>query len=906
MFRISRHRRSEVSLALIACCVSTVSAALGEGPAKSDNVGIYEPWEILEQRLPEAVLGAKAFVRPTGGKQILLDTAKIQTQLAGAPDENALDAVGLRAAPVVIALPRPDGTFERFEVVESSIMAPELAAQFPDFKTYAGTSLDHPLSHARIDITALGFRAQVLSADGSYWIDPVTMGDTNLYTSYRKSDLAAHHDWTCFVADDPNRQIGVPHEDNPFTDRTSTGPTRRDYSIAIAATGEYTAFFGGTVALGQAAIVSAVNRVSGVLEQELAVRLVLVANNASLVYTNASTDPYSNGNPSSLLTQNQSNLTLVIGSANYDVGHVFSTAGGGLASLGVVCVASSKARGETGVSTPTGDAFYIDYVIHELGHQFGANHTFNTSADLENRNASTAYEPGSGSTIMAYAGLEGSENLQSHSDPYFHHASLDEITAFLNTQACQTSVATGNTAPTVFAGAAFTIPTNTPYLLIGAATDPNPDSLTYCWEPHSLGVDTFLTTPDNGTSPIQRSLLPTSSSIRQFPRNSNLIANTFMVGEKLPAVNRTAPYRLTVRDGKGGVNSSSVTITAVNTGSAFTVTTPNTAVTWAGLSTQNVTWNVAGTTANGINCASVNILLSTDGGNNFPTILASAVPNNGSASIIVPNTATTTARIKVNGTNHIFFDISNTNFTITATAAPAAPTTPAALPTSVCPGGASSLSVNAQPAGIVVDWFTGSCGGTLVGTGNPLDVTPATTTTYFARARRTSDNAVSATCASTSVTVNPNPVAPTLASLNRDNICKYDSGNIVLSVTGGSGTTIRWFSGSCGGALVGTGNGLSIASPTSSTVYFARWETSCGVSSCASVTFHIRNCPADLTCDAQVDDSDFVVFLAAYNLLACSDPAMPAGCPSDLNGDGFVDDADFVIFLAGYTALICP
>ncbi|MGH7242841.1 MAG: reprolysin-like metallopeptidase [Phycisphaerales bacterium] len=906
MFQFATRHLCAGFIALAALCSISAVAAPADGPAKSDKVSIYEPWEVLEQRLPEAMLGEKPFVRPVGGTQVMLDTDKIHTQLAGAPDENALDAVGLRAAPVVIAIPKPDGTFERFEIVESSIMEPELAAQYPEFKTYAGTSLDRPLTRARIDVTSLGFRAQVLSAEGSYWVDPVTIGDTNLYTSYRKTDLVPAVGWKCFVQDDPNVQRGVPRQENPFADRVSTGPTLRTYRIAVAATGEYTAFFGGTVALGQAAIVTAINRVTGVYQQELAVRLTLVANNSSVVYTSGVTDPYSNTNPSSLLTQNQTNLTNVIGSANYDIGHVFSTAGGGLASLGVVCNAASKARGETGTSSPTGDAFYIDYVAHEIGHQFGANHTFNTSADAGNRNAATAYEPGSGSTIMAYAGIEGSEDLQAHSDAYFHHASLDEITAYVASQSCQASAATGDTAPTVNAGSAFTIPTNTPYTLTGSATDPNADALTYCWEPHSLGPAILLTTADNGTSPIQRSLLPASAAFRQFPRNSNLVANTLLLGEKLPAVARSAPYRLTVRDGKGGVNSSSVTITVVSTGASFAVTAPNTAVSWTGLSTQSVTWNVAGTTANGINCASVDILLSTDGGSTFPTTLASAVPNNGSASIVVPNTATTAARIKVKGTGNIFFDISNVNFTITSVAAPAAPTTPAASPTSICPTATSSLSVNAQPAGVVVDWFTGSCGGTLVGTGNPLNVSPVATTTYFARARRTADGAVSATCASTSVTLNPSPVAPTLASVNRDNICKYDAGNIALSVTGGSGTTLRWFSGSCGGTLVGTGNNLSIASPTTNTTYFARWETSCGVSTCASVTFHIRACPADLNCDAQVDDGDFVLFLAAYNILACNAPGMPAGCPADLNGDGVVDDSDFVIFLAGYNVLVCP
>ncbi|MGH7244960.1 MAG: hypothetical protein ACREJD_16215 [Phycisphaerales bacterium] len=65
-------------------------------------------------------------------------------------------------------------------------------------------------------------------------------------------------------------------------------------------------------------------------------------------------------------------------------------------------------------------------------------------------------------------------------------------------------------------------------------------------------------------------------------------------------------------------------------------------------------------------------------------------------------------------------------------------------------------------------------------------------------------------------------------------------------------------------------------------------------------------CSGDLNGDSQVDDSDFVLFVAAYNILDCADPAMPAGCPSDLTNDGVVDDSDFVQFVAAYNDLICP
>ena len=315
-----------------------------------------------------------------------------------------------------------------------------------------------------------------------------------------------------------------------------------------------------------------------------------------------------------------------------------------------------------------------------MGHQFGANHTFNTANDLGNRNGPTAYEPGSGSTIMAYAGIEGSEDLQPHSDPYFHSASIDEIRTYLGTiPLVGTSTPTGNSAPTVSAGSSYTIPTGTPLVLTATGSDPDGDSLTYDWQERDLGPARLLTDLDNGSSPILRDWAPAGSPSRVVPRLSDLVTNTFAKGEMLPAVARSSfKWRVIARDnrsGGGGVATSDVTLSVVNTGSAFAVTSPNTAVTWNAGTTQTVTWNVAGTTANGINVANVKISLSTDGGLTYPTVLLASTPNNGTAGVIVPNVSTTAARIKVEAVGNIFFDISNANFTITVSPPPA-PSTP--------------------------------------------------------------------------------------------------------------------------------------------------------------------------------------------------------------------------------------
>jgi hypothetical protein len=660
---------------------SAAGASSGAGHGSQDGI-----WRSVDEDEILTVVGRRRKT-PNPRHRVRLNKDALAHVLSQAPMEFSEAAIRTK---ILITIPMPDRSFSQFWIEESPIMEASLAAQFPDIKTYQGQGIDDPTATTRFDWTPNGFHAIVLSSSGTVYVDP-NKSDSDYISYYKRDFRRAGETFHCFV-DDSSPVMDQQSTSELVPNAVINAGTLHTYRLAVAATGEYTTFQGGTVALALAAINTTMNRVNGIYQRELSVRMVLIANETNVIYTNAMTDPYTNGNPNAMINENQSNLDMMIGDANYDIGHVFGTNSGGLAGAGV-CATGSKGRGVTGSAAPVGDSFDVDYVAHEMGHQFGAKHTFNgttSNCGGGNRVAGSAYEPGSGSTIMGYAGICGAENLQSNSNDYFHVKSLEEIVAFVGGNACDVETATGNIAPTVNAGANFNIPMGTPFILTATGSDANGDALTFAWEEYDLGTQSPPST-DDGSRPIFRSFNPTVSPARTFPKLSDILNNTSTFGESLPTTTRNMTFQVTARDnrvGGGGVRSSTMQLNVTASSGPFTVTQPNSALVWTTGTMQTVTWNVANTTAAPVSCANVKISLSTDGGNTFPIVLDASTPNDGSDTITVPNLPSISARVKVEAVGNIFFDISNTNFIVNR---PPVITCPANVVTSTDPGACSAV-----------------------------------------------------------------------------------------------------------------------------------------------------------------------------------------------------------------------
>jgi subtilisin-like proprotein convertase family protein len=444
------------------------------------------------------------------------------------------------------------------------------------------------------------------------------------------------------------------------------------YRIAIATTGEYYLTRGNSRSKILENVVKIVNQIDAIFVRDLSISLQLVENTDTLFFPNGADDPYSNGTASTLLAENTSVINDLIGSGNYDVGHVLGTNTGGVALLNSVCTGSKGAGSSNTFGIYSSSLFYL-IVAHELGHQFGATHSFNF-CDNENEFSGTAYEPGSGSTIMCYSGASncGQNYIQNVNDPYFHAIAINQITSFIkkgNGAGCGTRIPMPNSAPeiNILAPSFLSIPIFTPFQLTGDATDADGDTMTYNWDQFNLGPKSPLGRPIND-APSFRSVSPNESPTRYFPNLQSILTKNFSLNEVLPEKERKLTFKFVVRDnhlGAGLVSQKEISFRSDPSAGPFKITFPTDNTDFLnGGEFAEINWDVANTDNEVVNCRKVNIMLSTDGGQSFPISLIENTNNDGSEFLFVPNLATTKARIKIEAADNIFFAISDSDITI--------------------------------------------------------------------------------------------------------------------------------------------------------------------------------------------------------------------------------------------------
>ena len=682
----------------------------------------------------------------------------------------------VRAAALVMSLPMPDGTFARVAVEEAPLLSPELQAQHPDIRTYAGRGIDDPAMLVQLDRTPLGFHAQLMTERGIVYVDPAD-APANLYLSYWKAD-AIGEPFRCLNVDtaDPLHTVKPVKGGSSTVHVNPTGAQRRTYRLAMSASGEYTGFFGGAAA-AQAAITTTINRVRGIYENEVNISFTLGRFN---IFTDPATDPFTNGATidATLLNQNQASLDANNMAGTYDIGHLVTQGGcGGLADTGQVCVNGRKGRAATCRANPAGDAFDVDYVAHEMGHQLGGRHTFNgvtSQCSGTNRVPASAYEPGSGSTIMAYAGICGVDNVQNNSDANFHVHSLDQLTDFRDgaTGGSCGAVTGGTTPPNVNAGPDFTIPRNTPFTL--TATD---SGATTAWEQFNLGAASSTPNANDTQAPLFRSRPPTAGRARTFPRFSTVLGTTTDFFEVLPVVDRTLNFRATARNNQGATRWDDMQVNVV--GDRFRLTYPTNALLRQCGIPQDVTWDVGG----GSVATDVRVKFSSDNGGTFSDVLAST-PNDGMETVNLPKTLVSNqARVMLEAIGNIFFGVSFP-FSITDSLNPTV-TAPAGFTTECTmksPQGASPSLGNATA--------TDACDTSVTITNNAPAVFPlgATSVTW----RGTDDSSNSDTDLQSVTVVDTTPPSLTAPS----DIVKECTSSLGTPVTLGAATTndICWSS----------------------------------------------------------------------------------------------------------------
>lgn len=645
--------------------------------AMSANIALASPWHMIEKRSKQSD-----------------DTVRARAYNIFEVEPDFLE--NLRLGQTVITLPLPDGKMVQYELEAYSVLPPALAAKYPDIMTYKGHEVGIPSNTGRFDISPRGFNGMFMHAGEQVFVDIQRNG---AYAVYYKKDAHSMNGKNINEIVERSR-LGRKSENNVEAARNKASYSKPElikFSIAFSTTGEYTRFFGGK-AQAFASLTTLINRLNEVYERDLGVRFALVDGNDEIIFESPKDDPFVNGKyPNegfdSLINARVQREKLISGKIGYfDLGHVLTVGkDAGSAGIGALCGDisewySNRSQGVTGNINPVGDAFFIDFVAHEIGHQFGADHTYN--ANKGERKPLMAWEPGSGSSIMAYAGMMGDQNVQLNGEAYFHSKSIEQMQQhIIERQAkaqkkeikiegapileptiasrCGTLIPRengDNQAPEITdVPAEHVIPKGVAFSLSGKGSDPDGDALVYTWEQVDLSDDA-TTSGDQlssgllATGPLYRYAAPTTSPVRHFPSLATQLKGEAEKGDVWVNVPRTLNFRLVARDGKGGGAYGETSVEVVDTGAQTFKIEPASDQRILVGSPTTVNWQVAGTDRHPVNCQRVDISYSNDEGKSWQP-LVNGVNNDGAHEVTIPANAGSAVRLKLACSDNIFYAI---------------------------------------------------------------------------------------------------------------------------------------------------------------------------------------------------------------------------------------------------------